>query len=361
MNNIRIDDTIVNEYINGNDVSVFRNDEVFSLGEDPSGQQINVYVDPNPYLIDKAKLITHGFIEEIKKLNFSNDPKIKKYIPNIESLESYITVKLVVGLPPGMRRMFRGNGDQGILIVVDVINGLDESDSNDLYIEDFANYIRYAVLLMLLDMKGAEKEENAISTLAHAIFTTSFAEYLSGTNQIEKLEGINLTQFWEYTEFNMIKKVLKKKKMNDVTAYMGMVVNSNPEMVVLGITGKRYLSCLENDDEIFEIYQNGDIEFIKRILKNKENKYAISDTSNFVFFNKSLIVVTMIYIGWSILGFIFGDKFFNQIFYIYPLIICIVWLLKDLYSYKINKNLKRFLINIGIIAVIAIAYMLIVL
>ena len=31
MNNIQIDDTIINEYLNGNDVSIYRNDDIFSL------------------------------------------------------------------------------------------------------------------------------------------------------------------------------------------------------------------------------------------------------------------------------------------------------------------------------------------
>lgn len=361
MNNIRIDDTIINEYLNGNDVSIYRNDDVYSLGDDEKGNKISVYVEPDPYLIDKAKMITHGFIEEIKKINFSDDPKVKKYIDNISTLESYITVKLVVGLPKGMRRMFRGNGEQGISIVVDVINGLEESDSNDLYIEEFSNYIKYAILLMVLDMTGNDSEEKAIPTLAHAIYTASFAEYLSGTSQIEKFDGISLTQFWEYTEFNMIKKVFKKNNLHDVTTYMGMVVNTNPEMVVLGITGKRYLSSFDDDEEIYQIYRKGKVEFIKSIIKSHHNKQSISVLRNLLFYNRLLIVLTMIYMGWSIFGIIFDEKIFNQVFYIYPLLLFIVWLIKVLFGYKFDKNRKRFFIRVGIIAVISIAYMLIVL
>lgn len=361
MNNIQIDDTIINEYLNGNDVSIYRNDDIFSLGDDELGSKISIFMDPDPYLIDKAKLITHGFIEEIKKINFQDDPKIKKYIENITNLESYITVKLVVGLPKGMRRVFRGNGDKGIFIVVDVINGLEESDSNDLYIEEFSNYIKYATLLMALDMSETDTTENAIPTLAHAIYTTSFAEYLSGTNQIEKFEGINLTQYWEYNEFNLIKKVLKKNNFQDVTYYMSMVVNSNPEMIVLGITGKRYLSSFDDDDEIYQIYQNGKIEFIKSIIKSRHNKQAVSTLRNLMILSRSLIVLTLIYIGWSILGIIFGEKLFNQIFYIYPLLLFIVWLMKVLIGYQFDKNRNKFFIKVGIIAVISIAYMLIVL
>ena len=361
MNNIKIDDTIINAYLAGHDVSTYRNDEVFSLGDDLQGNPINVFVEPNPYLIDKAKLITNGYIEEIKKINFSNDSKILKYIENISELESYITIKLVVGLPTGMRRMFRSNGEKGISIVVDVINVLDDNDSIDLYIEEFANYIRYAVLLMALDFKGSEKEEEPVTTIAHAIFTTSFAEYLSGTNQIDKLDNIDLIQFWEFSEYKVIKKVLQKKNMSDVTKYMGMVVNSNPEMIVLGITGKRYLSNFNDDEEIYRIYQKGDIDFIKNIVKNRQNKQAIALPNAFLFSNRILIILTMIYIGWSLLGFIFGEKLYNHVFYIFPLVIFVAWLFKNLLSYKIYQNVKSFLISSGIVAILAVAYMLIVL
>ncbi len=362
MNNIQIDDHIINDYLNGNDLSIYRNDDVFSLGKDPLGNEINIFTEPNPNLIEKAKLITHGFIEEIKKINFSEDPKILKYIPNINELESFITIKLVTGLPHGMRRMFRGGNGDGIVIVIDVINGLLDDDANDLYIEEFANYIRYAVLLMILDASMGTNEENSVETLAHAIFTSSYAEYLSGANQLEKLDEISLVKFWEYTEYQTIKKVLKKKRSSDVTAFMGMVVNSNPEMVVLGVTGKRFLNCIEDENEIFETFQKGHVEFLKSILKNRENKQSILLPNMFTLVNRLLILLVMGYIAWSIGGFLFGESLYNRVFYIYPLIIFITWLFKDLLAYKLEiKTLKRFFVSGIVMAIVSVAYMLIVL
>ena len=149
--------------------------------------------------------------------------------------------------------------------------------------------------------------------------------------------------------------------MSDVTKYMGMVVNSNPEMIVLGITGKRYLSNFNDDEEIYRIYQKGDIDFIKNIVKNRQNKQAIALPNAFLFSNRILIILTMIYIGWSLLGFIFGEKLYNHVFYIFPLVIFVAWLFKNLLSYKIYQNVKSFLISSGIVAILAVAYMLIVL
>ena len=362
MNNIQIDDKIINDYLNGFDVSVYRNDEVFSLGQDPSGNNINVFTEPNQYLLEKAKLITHGFIEEIRKINFSEDSRILKYIPNMAQLESAITIKLIVGLPYGIRRMFRGGKENGIVIVIDVINGLHEDDDNDLYIEEFSNYIKYAILLMALDASGIENDDKSVETLAHAIFSASFAEYLSGTNQLEKLENLNLISFWEYSEYQIIKKVLKKQLSSDVTSYMGMVVNSNPEMIVLGITGKRYLSTFDEEEEIYKVYQDGRIEFIKNILKNKANKEAIALPKFFTLLNRSIILLILGYMFWSILGFIFGEHLYNRIFYVYPLIIFVNWLLKDWLAFKLEvKSKMKFLRSIIIIAIISIIYMLVVL
>lgn len=361
MNNIIIDDTIINTYLQGNDVSIYRNDEIFSLGTDELGNQINIFTDPDYMYLDKAKMITHGFIEEVKKIDFANDPKISKFIKNISELESFITVKFVVGLPVGMRRMFRGSSiNGGIVIVIDVTNGLKEDDSNDLYIEEFSNYIRYAILLMLLDSSGSQNDENSAETLAHAIYSASFAEYLSGTNQLEKLEDIGLIKFWEFTEFQTIKKVLKKnkRKKDYVTNYMGMVVNSNPEMVVLGITGKRYLSSILDEEEVYKISQENKVDFLRRILKSRENKKAIIEPLAFTMLNRSLILFITAYLAWSGLGLIFGDKMYNEIFYVFPLIVFVVWILKDLFAYKLEvKTMKQLLISGGIVSLISIIYM----
>lgn len=362
MNNIIIDDTIISTYLQGNDVSIHRNDEVFTLGVNPDGTPINVFTDPNYALVDKAKLITHGFIEEIKKINFSENPKITKFIENIKELESFITIKLVCGLPHGIRRMFRASSvGSGIIIVIDVINGLNEDDSNDLYIEEFSNYIKYAILLMLLDSTGTEEDEASINTLAHAIHSASFAEYLSGTNQLEKLEDISLIKFWEFTEYQTIKKVLKKKKGNHVSSYMGMIVHSNPEMVVLGITGKRFLSDIDDEDEIYQLFIGDKIEFLNKIIKNGTNKDAIMYPRMFGLLNRLSILLVTGYIAWSIAGFIFGEQLYNSIFYIYPLISFVVWILRDLYAYKLEiKSMKQFLISSGIVSIISIIYMLLV-
>ena len=362
MNNILIDDTIINAYLQGNDMEMYKNDEVFSLGTNPDGTPINVFTNPDYDLVDKAKMITHGFIEEIKKIDFSNDPKIVKYIENIKELESFITIKLVCGLPHGFRRMFRTSSiGSGIVIVIDVINGLNEDDSNDLYIEEFSNYIKYAILLMLLDSTGTEEDEVSVNTLAHAIHSASFAEYLSGTNQLEKLEDISLIKFWEFTEFQTIKKVLKNKKGNHVSSYMGMIVHSNPEMVVLGITGKRFLSDIEDEDEIYQLFVGDKIEFLKKIIKNKANREAITYPRMFGLLNRLTVLLVAGYIAWSIMGFIFGEYFYNNIFYIYPLISFMVWILRDLYAFKLEiKTIKQFLISIGIVSIISIIYMLLV-
>lgn len=362
MNNIRIDDEIINHYLNGEDLTIYRNDEIFSLGNDETGNSINVFTEPNYALIEKAKLITHGFIEEIKKLNLSNDDKILKYIPNVKELESHIIVKLVAGLPYNMRRMFRGGDGSNIIIVIDVVSALQMDDSNDLYIEEFANYIKYAVLLMILDVAHGTEDKNPVKTLGHAIFTASFAEYLSESNQLEKLDMINVVKFLESLEYQVIKKVLKKKRESDVNSFMGIMVNSNPEMITLGITGKRYLDCFDDENIIFEIYQKGEIEFLKSIVKNPVNKKAILLPNIATFINRAMIILTAGYIAWSISGIIFGEHLYNQIFYIYPLVIFVTWLLRSLIAYKLEiKNIKQFFITGIIIAILSIAYMLIVL
>lgn len=362
MNNIRIDDEIINHFLNGDDLTVYRNDEIFSLGSDELGNSINVFTEPDYGLVEKAKLITHGFVDEIKRLNFSSDDKILKYIPNVKELESHIIIKLVAGLPYNMRRMFRGGDGTNIIIVIDVVSALQMDDSNDLYIEEFANYIKYAVLLMILDAARGTDDKDPVKTLGHAIFTASFAEYLSDSNQLEKLDMINVVKFLESLEYQVIKKVLKKKRESDVHTFMGITVNSNPEMITLGITGKRFLDCFEDENEIFEIYQKGEIEFLKSIIKNPTNKRAILLPKISTFVNRAMIVLTAGYIAWSISGIIFGEKLFNQIFYIYPLIIFVTWLLRCLIAYKLEiKTIKQFFITGTIIAALAIAYMLIVL
>ena len=156
--------------------------------------------------------------------------------------------------------------------------------------------------------------------------------------------------------------MLKKKRSSDVTAFMGMVVNSNPEMVVLGVTGKRFLNCIEDENEIFETFQKGHVEFLKSILKNRENKQSILLPNMFTLFNRLLILLVMGYIAWSIGGFLFGESLYNRVFYIYPLIIFITWLFKDLLAYKLEiKTLKRFFVSGIIMAIVSVAYMLIVL
>lgn len=351
----QIDDTIINHFINGDDIELYRYDNVYAFGPDNE----KYFIEPNPLLINKARLISEGIKNIINELTLESDELVLKYIGDIKTYLENIVIKLVVGLPLGYRRMFKSDETNGKLnIIIDVTNNLTEEDDVDLYLSDFKDFIEYAIILMILDSKGPSTIDDGYTTLTHGIYASSFACYISQSRQLEMLDSINFIQMIEYDEYKILKKVLKVNKKANVSRYISLVVQTNPEMIILGITGKRYLSSID-DDKALELYNLGAEEFCKAIVQSKEVKDRSFLPLMVQLLNRCVVLASGILAGFVVYTMFKGVSLALNVF---VLLYLGILLFRNFVENKIGlMTNKKFLIFGSVITIIAIVYILIML
>ena len=109
-------------------------------------------------------------------------------------------------------------------------------------IEDIEDYLAYALTLLVLDSTG-DDIKTPINTFEHALFCASFASYISESNQLNFMRNLRLLDMWIFLEYDTLKKIVNDKKYASRYAleYLDMAITSNPEMIVIGVTGKVFL------------------------------------------------------------------------------------------------------------------------
>lgn len=348
----QIDDKIINHYLDGDDIELYRYDNVYSFG--PGNEKY--FIEPNPHLINKAKLLNEGVKNIINNLNLETDDLVLKYLGDIKPYLNNIVIKLVVGMPLGYHRMFKSDEETGKLnIIIDITNNLSDDLDIDLYLNDFKDYIEYAIILMILDSNGPSEIDDPYKTLTHGIFASSFASYISESKQLELMDNINFIQFIENDEHNVLKRVLKNNKDKRVGRYLSLVVQSNPEMVLLGITGKRYLSTLE-EDKVFELYNQGAEVFCQEIVNSKVIKERSFLPNMIKHLRRIAFLAGVLLVGLIVYSFFNG---MNMILKIFGLIFLGILLLRNFAENKIGlMSNKKFLIYGAIITLIAIGYII---
>lgn len=351
----KIDDTIINHYLDGDDTALYKEDSVYSFGND----EARFFIEPDPHLINKARLITDGIKNIVNNLTLEKDELVLKYLGNIEQYLENIVIKLVVGLPLGYRRMFRSNDVTGELnIVIDVTNNLSDDDDVDLYLNDFEDFIKYAIILMILDTKGPTEISDTYTTLIHGIYASSFASYISRSKQLELLDNIEFIQMVESDEYRVLKDGLKKKKANSLGKYISVVIQTNPEMILLGVTGKRLLS-MTDEDKCYELYKSGAEQFCMAIIESKDVKERIVLPNVIKILNRIVLLASLIFVGLAVYSIVNG---FNIILKVYVLIYLGILLLKNFAENKMGlMSNKKFLIYGSIITLIAVLYIIIML
>lgn len=351
----QIDDKIINHYLDGDDIELYRNDNVYSFGPDNE----KYFIEPNPLLINKARLITEGIKNIINSLELENDELVLKFIGDIKPYLENIVIKLVVGLPLGYRRMFKSDEENGKLnIIIDIINNLSEEDDIDLYLTDFKDFIKYAIILMVLDSQGPSDINDGYTTLTHGIYASSFACYISQSRQLELLDNINFIQMIESDEYRILKQVIKQNKKSNISRYISLVVQTNPEMIILGITGKRLLASLE-EEKVLELFNQGAEGFCKAVVDSKEVKSRSFLPRMLKVLNRISVLAGAILAGLFIYSLFQGV---TAILKVYVLVYLGITLLKNFVENKLGLiSNKRFLIYVGIISIIAVFYILIML
>lgn len=351
----QIDDRIINHYLDGDDIELYHDDKVYVFGP----QNEKYFIEPNPHLVNKARLITEGIKNIINSLDLENDNLVLKYIGDIKPYLENIVIKLVVGLPLGYRRMFKSDEENGKLnIVIDVTNNLSEEDDIDLYLSDFKDFIKYAIILMVLDSQGPSDINDGYTTLTHGIYASSFACYISQSRQLELLDNINFIQMIESDEYRVLKQVIKANKKSNVSRYISLVVQTNPEMIILGITGKRFLLTLE-DEQVLELFKLGAEAFCNAIVESKEIKSRAFLPKMLKVLNRITVLASAILAGLFVYSLFQGITVVLKVF---VLVYLGITLLKNFVENKLGLiSNKRFLIYVGIISIIAVFYILIML
>ncbi len=359
MHNFTIDDTIIRAYLNGEDLSNFAQDEVFQIGQ---GQTTNcIFSEPHQTTKEKVNAIFSQLQSEISNFNFSDENRVKTFLGDIVEWENTITIKLVAGLPKGIKKLFRVDNSNQIKIVFDLVNLSENDDEVNDIVADINDYLGYAIILMILDMQESSEDANRISVFRHAIYCASFANYISGSNQLGYMRELGVYNTWSLIEYNAIKHIVNSTKRAEKIAddYISTVIQTNPEMIILGTTGKTVLED-KSETEAFRLYQEGPKAFLEHIFSTPELKERGSLTYAHALLN---FLVPVSFITMMIIALIaYLNDNVTKLLIALMLLPCLLIMIRESVRYKMELiNKTRLFIYFGAMLTIALVYVLILL
>lgn len=357
MHKFKIDSSIVEAFIKGSSLKSYQNDEIYMIGEENPTSIFTMPVNPN---YDRITLLMKRLVNVLKYFTLSNETKYHMFLKNTDIIEENIVIKLVVGMPSRFKKLFRSSSDGVNNIIIDLANYTLYSDDYDEIVEDIEDYLGYAITLLVLDSRESKNIRTSINTFEHALYCTSFANYISESNQLNFMRNLNMLEMWIFLEYDTLNRVVKEKKHSSRYAleYLDMALTSNPEMITLGVTGKVYLEE-KSIEEVNKLFHLGPDKFIQKIAEDKDLSFISKMTKSLSFLK--YLTIPMIFI-WAISLLIsLGQKTMILPFKIFPLIIMFLLTLQEVLKYKLYYTSRlTFIFKAGIYILASIIFCIIV-
>ncbi len=340
MHKFMIDTTIVDAFLNGENLEKFKEEDIYIIGENT-----NLFTEPTFVNIDKVYKLKKRIEALMKSFMMPDEEKYKSFLKNPEFIEQNIIIKLVVGMPLNFKKLFRQDKYGKNNIIIDLANYTLHSDDYEEMLFDIEDYLAYSLTLLVLDSTGTDLK-TPINTFEHALFCASFASYISESNQLNFMRNLKLLDMWIFLEYDTLKRITNNKKYASRYAleYLDMAITANPEMIVLGVTGKVFLEN-KSIDEAKKLYDRGPNYFIKQIAKDYELSFASKITKTLSAIKNLIIPFLIVWIISFMVSAYTGVM--NLPFKIIPLIIAFFLCLIETLKYKLSYiSLTKGLIKI---------------
>lgn len=340
MHKFMIDTTIVDAFLNGENLEKFKEEDIYIIGENT-----NLFTEPTFVNIDKVYKLKKRIEALMKSFMMPDEEKYKSFLKNPEFIEQNIIIKLVVGMPLNFKKLFRQDKYGKNNIIIDLANYTLHSDDYEEMLFDIEDYLAYSLTLLVLDSTGTDLK-TPINTFEHALFCASFASYISESNQLNFMRNLKLLDMWIFLEYDTLKRIANNKKYASRYAleYLDMAITANPEMIVLGVTGKVFLEN-KSIDEAKKLYDRGPNYFIKQVAKDYELSFASKITKTLSAIKNLIIPFLIVWIISFMVSAYTGVM--NLPFKIIPLIIAFFLCLIETLKYKLSYiSLTKGLIKI---------------
>lgn len=354
MYKLKIDDEIVNAYINDENIVRFANDEIFILSS--QDEDLSLFEEPledNRLLVNE---IRQQLLLQLTNFSFKNQEKVLEFLGDINNFLKELTIKLVVGLPPKINKLFRSFNDQ-VVVVIDLNNWSKLSKDLNAIVDDIIDYISYVICLMALDSTLSPENEDQVSLLYHTIYIASFAFYISDSNQLNGLEESGEYATLYYLEDSILRKVLKHKQEKLANHYIGNIIQMNPEMEYLGITGKALLRTLKREErfeQIKTIFDKGSHYFINTLSQSKrKNKILLFKL--YLIWSIILPLMAVSIVTWTIISMI--NNSFSLAIKIMPILYALLLIIHQVLKIiNYQTKFKQFIFYLGLILILITIY-----
>lgn len=342
MHKLMLDTQIIDAFLNGESLEKYIEDDIFIIGE-----STNLFTEPTYVDKDKVYMLKKRIEAVVRSFMMPSEEKYQLFLKNTEFIERNIIIKLVVGMPLNFKKLFRQDSFGKNNIIIDLANYTLHSNDYEEMLEDIEDYLRYAVTLLVLDSNG-EDLKTPINTFEHALFCASFASYISESNQLNFMRNLKLLDMWIFLEYDTLKRIINNKKYASRYAldYLDMTITANPEMIVLGVTGKVFLEN-KSIDEAKKLYDRGPNYFIKQVSKDYELSFASKITKTLSVVKHLISPFLIVWLVSFMVSVYMGEA--NLPFKIMPLIITFLLCLMECLKYKLSYiNLSKCLIKISL-------------
>ncbi len=357
MHKFKIDSSIVEAFLKGSSLKSYQNDDIYMIGEEMTTSIFTMPVNPN---YDRITLLMKRLVNVLKCFTLPNETKYHMFLKNTDFIEEHIIIRLVVGMPSRLKKLFRSGSDGVNSIIIDLANYTLYSDDYDEIVEDIEDYLGYAITLLVLDSRESNNIKTSINTFEHALYCTSFANYISESNQLNFMRNLNMLEMWVFLEYDTLNRVVKKKKHSSRYAleYLDMALTSNPEMITLGVTGKVYLEE-KSIEEVNKLFLLSPDKFICKIAEDKELSFVSKMTKSLSFVKYLTIPMILI---WTISLLVsLGQNTMILPFKIFFLIIMFLLILQEVLKYKLYYTSRLiFIFKTGIYILSSIIFCIIV-
>ena len=340
MHKFMIDTTIVDAFLNGENLEQFKEEDIYIIGENT-----NLFTEPTFVNVDKVYMLEKRIEALMKSFMMPSEEKYKFFLKNPEFIEQNIIIKLVVGMPLNFKKLFRQDKYGKNNIIIDLANYTLHSDDYEEMLLDIEDYLAYSLTLLVLDSTGTDLK-TPINTFEHALFCASFASYISESDQLNFMRNLKLLDMWIFLEYDTLKRITNNKKYASRYAleYLDMAITANPEMIVLGVTGKVFLEN-KSINEAKKLYDRGPSYFIKQVAKDYELSFASKVTKSLSIIKNLIMPLLIVWIISFMISIYTGVM--NLPFKIFPLIITFLLCLIEALKYKLSYiSLTKCLIKI---------------
>lgn len=333
MHKFRIDSNIIDDFLNHQDIGKYYMDDIYMVGDE---EEHSIFMMPLNPDYERIRFIKDKIINLLNNFYLSDEQKYHSFIKSPENIEEKIVVKIVVGMPNHITKLFRSISSDKIIIIIDLANYCFIMNDNSEIIEDVMDYLGYALTLMVLDASTCIDSTNSITLFEHAVYSTSFAGYISESNQLNFMRNLDQLNIWLFLEYDTIQKRYQKKKnaKRYVDEYLDIVFKTNPEMVALGVTGKIFLED-KTYEEAKQLFEAGPKQFLKQIYKQQDISFVSRLTKILSFLEAFLIPLL---ITWMItLGIYLITNRLEILFRVISLVSIFILTLRDSLKYKLMR------------------------